>query len=83
MMVCYVYDKLLPEFQFSHATDAACSISMYNVSQDPNGKGLGNRGPPVVWMQYEDPAPGPGLVSHDRETAQDNRPSNDLIQPRP
>ena len=45
------------------------------LPQDPNGKGRGNRGPPV-WMQYVDPPPGtlrqtphrtpPGFASHHR-----------------
>ena len=53
------------------------------LPQDPNGKGRGNRGPPV-WMQYYvDPPPrtlrqtphrtppGPGLASHHRDTEQE------------
>ena len=52
----------------------------------------GNRGP-SVWMQYVDPPPGtlrqtphrtpPGLASHHRDTAQETRPSDDLVQPYP
>ena len=62
------------------------------LPQDSNGKGRGNRGPPV-WMQYVDPPPGvlrqtthltpPGLASHHRGAAQETRPPDDLVQPCP
>ena len=50
------------------------------LPQDPNGKGRGNRGPPI-WMQYVGSPPGtlrqtphrtpPGLAWHNRDTAQE------------
>ena len=52
------------------------------LPQDPNGKGRGNRGPPV-WMQYVDPPPETlrqtphriplRLASHHGGTAQETR----------
>ena len=46
-----------------------------------------------IWMQYVDPPPGtlrqtphgtpPGLASHHRGAAQEIRPPDDLVQPRP
>ena len=62
------------------------------LSQDPNGKGRDNLGPPV-WMQYVSPPPGtprqtsyrtpPGLASHHRGAAREARPPDDLVQPCP
>ena len=62
------------------------------LPRDPNSKGRGNRGPPI-WIQYVDPPPGtlrqtthrtpPSLASHHRDTAQETRPSDYLVKPRP
>ena len=62
------------------------------LPQGPNGKGQGNRGP-LLWMQDLNPSPGtlrqtshrtpPGLASHHRDTAQETKPSDDLVQPCP
>ena len=62
------------------------------LPQASNGKGRGNRGP-SVWMQYVNPSPvtlrqsshrtPPGLAPHHRGTAQETRPSDDLVQPCP
>ena len=77
-------------YYVSSTTNRNCSV----IPQDSNGKGRGNRGPPV-WMQYVDPSPETlsriptlasyttDLASHYRGTAQEIRPSDDLVQPCP
>ena len=64
------------------------------LPQEPNGEGRGNRGPPV-WMQYMDPPPGTLRQTlhgtHHRvfllriigAQRMRQRPSDDLVQPRP
>ena len=73
-------------------TEALRPIEIRALSQDPNGKNRGNRGP-LVWMQYMDPSPGvlrqtphhtpSSLASYHRGTAQETRPSDDFVQPCP